>query len=105
MHELTCSYRERDLARQAEWRRAQERFAGLEAWRREVAGRMAGVDFARRELLALLDLQVSVYCQDHAPRYVAEAWVPVYVAGADDPSGGERPCSTMKAAGAVQAGR
>ena len=49
--------RERLLARQAEWQRAQTQFAGLETWYRKAADRIAGADFARRrELLALLDL-------------------------------------------------
>ena len=49
--------RERLLARQVEWQRAQTQFAGLEAWCRDAADRLAGADFGRRrELLALLDL-------------------------------------------------
>ena len=77
---------ERLLARQAEWQRAQTQSAGLEAWCRDAAGRIAGADFARRrELLALLDVRVSVYRQDHTPRYVADARLPFYVDGSDDP--------------------
>jgi hypothetical protein len=79
---------ERLFARQAEWQRAQTQFAGLEAWCRGAAGRIAGADYARRRgLLALLDLQVIVYRQDRAPRDGADAWLPFYVDGADDPIG------------------
>ncbi len=78
--------RERLLMRQTECQRAQTQFAGLEAWCRDAADRIVGADFERRrELLALLDLQVTVYRQDHAPRYVVEAWLPVYTSGSSDP--------------------
>ena len=42
--------------------------------------------FARwRELLALPDVRVRLYRQDRAPRWEAEAWLPVYTEGGEGP--------------------
>ncbi len=85
--------RERLLARQAEWQRVQTWLAGLEAWCRDAAGRIAGADLARRrELLALLDLPVSVHRRDHAPRSVADARTPALWTAQLTRSGGVQPC-------------
>lgn len=64
--------RDTAVARLVEWKDERDRLAGLEAWCRRVAGNLPALTYAqKRDLLAALDVQVTLFQKDQpTPRWV-----------------------------------
>lgn len=70
--------RETISARQASWQASQEQLTDLEAWIRVVGNNIESLNYQqRRDLLAALSIQVTLYRKDHVPRYEITASLPL----------------------------
>ena len=64
--------------RRAAWEAAQTRLQDLEAWCHQVASRLGELTYQQKRMaLRALDVQVRIYRQDHKPRYIIEASIPL----------------------------
>lgn len=65
-------------ARRALWERTQETLDRIESWRARVAINLARLTYElKRDILRAMDVRVTLWPADHAPRYAIEASVPL----------------------------